>query len=62
VLARIDRQLERIHGREAELNAAIIEAGQDYEKLTELSAELDVLSAEREVLEHEWLEAAEVLE
>jgi ATP-binding cassette subfamily F protein uup len=62
VLARIDKQLERVHAREAELNAAIIEAGQDYEKLTELSAQLDVLAAEREALEHEWLEAAEVLE
>jgi ATP-binding cassette subfamily F protein uup len=61
-LARIDKQLERMHGREAELNAAIVEAGQDYERLTELSAQLDVLAAEREALEHEWLEAAEALE
>ncbi len=61
-LARIDKQLERVGVREAELNAAIVEAGQDYEKLTELSAHLDILAAERDALEHEWLEAAEALE
>jgi ATP-binding cassette subfamily F protein uup len=61
-LARIDRQLERVAAREAELNAAIVEAGQDYEKLTGLSAELDQVAAERESLELEWLEVAEQLE
>ena len=39
-VARIDRQLERVGVREAELNAAILDAGQDYERLAELSAEL----------------------
>jgi ATP-binding cassette subfamily F protein uup len=48
--------------REAELNAAIVEAGQDYARLTELSSQLDDVAAERDALEHEWLEAAEVLE
>jgi ATP-binding cassette subfamily F protein uup len=61
-LARIDRQLERVAVREAELNAAIVEAGQDYERLTALSAELDQVAAERDALEHEWLEVAEQLE
>jgi len=61
-IARIERQLERVGVREAELNAAIVEAGQDYERLTELSGQLDEVAGEREALEHEWLEAAEVIE
>ncbi len=61
-MARIDRQLARVAAREAELNAAIIEAGQDYELLTRLGAELQALAAERGALETEWLEVAEALE
>jgi ATP-binding cassette subfamily F protein uup len=61
-IARIERQLERVGVREAELHAAIVEAGQDYERLTELSAQLDEAGAERDALEHEWLEVAEALE
>ncbi len=48
--------------REAELNAAIVAAGQDYEKLAEISAELTEVLAEKETLELEWLEVAEALE
>ena len=61
-LARVDRQLERVAAREATLNAAILDAGQDYERLAELSAELQAVAAERDALELEWLEAAEQLE
>ena len=61
-LARIDRQLERVHARETELNAAIIEAGQDYERLAEVSAQLQEVAAERDELELEWLEVAEGLD
>jgi ABC transport system ATP-binding/permease protein len=61
-IARIERQLDRVGVREAELNAAIIEAGQDYERLTELGAELEKVAADREALELQWLEAAEVLD
>ena len=61
-LARIDRQLQRVSAREAELNAAILDAGQDYERLTELGAELATVAAERDVLESEWLEVADQLE
>ncbi|MGY2704784.1 ABC-F family ATP-binding cassette domain-containing protein [Nocardioides sp. HB32] len=62
VLARTDKQLERIAEREAALNAEIAEHAQDYVRLAELSAQLDELAAEKEELELEWLEAAEVLE
>jgi ATP-binding cassette subfamily F protein uup len=60
-VARIDKQLERIAAREAELNAALAEHAADYTKLAELGAELDVLAAEKAALELEWLAAAEVL-
>ena len=61
-LARVDRQLERVAAREQELNAAIVAAGQDYELLTELSAQLLEVTSERDTLELEWLEVAELLE
>ena len=61
-LARLDKQLERIASQERELNAAIAEHAHDYTLLAELSAQLNALAAERDALEIEWLEAAEVLE
>jgi ATP-binding cassette subfamily F protein uup len=61
-LARLDRQLERLAEREAELVAAISEHATDPERLTELGAELTALQEEKEAAELEWLEAAEVLE
>jgi ATP-binding cassette subfamily F protein uup len=61
-LARLDKQLERLADQEATLNAAIVDAGQDYERLAELAAELEVVSAQRDEVESEWLEAAERLE
>ena len=66
VIARIDRQLERIAAQEAELNAQIEvlapQAAERYEELAELSARLGALADEKGELELEWLEAAEVLE
>ncbi|WP_435744419.1 ABC-F family ATP-binding cassette domain-containing protein [Nocardioides sp. SYSU DS0663] len=59
---RIDKRLEKIAEREAELNAAVLEHAQDYTELARLSAELQELAAEKEELELEWLEAAELLE
>jgi ATP-binding cassette subfamily F protein uup len=61
-LARLDKRLERIAVQEAELNAAIAAHAHDYTRLAELSSELDALTAERDALELEWLEAAEVVE
>ncbi|WP_395695926.1 ABC-F family ATP-binding cassette domain-containing protein [Nocardioides sp.] len=61
-LARLDKQLERIAEQEAALNAEVLEHAQDYERLAELSARLSELAAEKDELELEWLEAAEVLE
>ncbi|PWN01266.1 glycerophosphodiester phosphodiesterase [Nocardioides silvaticus] len=61
-LARLDKQLERLSEREAELTAALAEHATDPERLTELGNELTALLAEKETVELEWLEAAEVLE
>ena len=55
-------QLARIVEQEKAINAEIAEYAHDYERLAELSARLDVLLTEKESVELEWLEAAEVLE
>jgi ATP-binding cassette subfamily F protein uup len=60
-MTRLDKQLERLAEQEATLNAAIAEAGQDYERLADLAAQLDAVSAQRDEVELEWLEAAELL-
>jgi ATP-binding cassette subfamily F protein uup len=61
-IARVDKQLERLAVREAELNEQLAAAASDYAELARISAELTELSAEKETLELEWLEAATVLE
>ncbi|TIC84487.1 ABC-F family ATP-binding cassette domain-containing protein [Nocardioides sp. GY 10127] len=61
-LARLDKRLEKIAEREAELNAAVLEAASDHEALARISAELSTLAAEKDDVEAEWLEAAELLE
>jgi vacuolar-type H+-ATPase subunit E/Vma4 len=59
---RIDRQLAKVQSREDDLHAQLVEAANDYERLAELNEQLQALTAEREALEEEWLEAASVLE
>ena len=61
-IARIDRQLARIAEQQAELDALLATHADDYERLAELSASLGDLAAERDRLESEWLEAAELLD
>ncbi|MGW9413249.1 ABC-F family ATP-binding cassette domain-containing protein [Arthrobacter cupressi] len=62
-LNRIDRQLGKIAQQEEKLHtqmAAKSESG-DFDALSELNAKLQELLSEKEGLELEWLEAAEVL-
>jgi hypothetical protein len=40
----------------------VVASASEHERLVELSAQLAALSAEREALEAEWLEAAELIE
>ena len=61
-LARLDKQLARIAEREAELHAQVEAAGSDYERLAELGVLLQQVADEKEALELEWLEAAEIIE
>jgi ATP-binding cassette subfamily F protein uup len=61
-VSRIDKQLAKLAEQEAQLNAEVLEHAQDYEKLAELSARLTAIADEKDELELEWLEAAELLE
>ncbi|WP_326796316.1 ATP-binding cassette domain-containing protein [Streptomyces sp. NBC_01808] len=61
-LQRIERQLDRIGGKETDLHAAIAEHATDFARVAELDAQLRALTAEREELELRWLELAEAAE
>ena len=62
VLARVEKQLERIAVREAELHAEMEANLTDYDLLARVGGQLGELAAEKEELEMEWLEASEVVE
>jgi ATP-binding cassette subfamily F protein uup len=62
VLAKVEKQLERIAAREAELHAEMEANLSDYDLLARVGAQLGDLAAEKEELELEWLEASEVVE
>jgi ATPase subunit of ABC transporter with duplicated ATPase domains len=59
VMARVEKQLSRLTEREARLHADMVEKATDPTALADLSARLREVVEEREVLELEWLEAAE---
>jgi ABC transport system ATP-binding/permease protein len=61
-LQRLERQIERAAAREDVLHAELAANATDYEKLTELGAELRTVQAERAGLEERWLEVASALE
>ncbi|RHW24798.1 ABC transporter ATP-binding protein [Nocardioides immobilis] len=61
-LARLDKQLERLAAREAELTEALAASASDPERLAALSVELTALLEEKEAVELDWLDAASVLE
>ncbi|WGY01139.1 ABC-F family ATP-binding cassette domain-containing protein [Nocardioides sp. QY071] len=61
-VARLDKVLERLSAREAELTADLAENATDPERLTAIGTELTALQEEKEAAELEWLEAADVLE
>jgi ABC transport system ATP-binding/permease protein len=58
-LQRLERQIERLAGREAELNEQLAANATDYEKLTALGAELRQAQAEKAELEDRWLTVAD---
>ncbi|MCL2543261.1 MAG: ABC-F family ATP-binding cassette domain-containing protein [Nocardioidaceae bacterium] len=61
-LARLDKVLERLAQREAELTEEMGRHLDDPVRLTDLSTALGQVHEEREAAELEWLEAAEVVE
>jgi ATP-binding cassette subfamily F protein uup len=61
-VSRIERELERIHARDHEVQAAMAAAATDPGPLRELAEELGTLAAERDRLEGEWLELSEQLD
>ncbi|MGQ4515160.1 ATP-binding cassette domain-containing protein [Streptomyces sp. DW26H14] len=58
-LQRVERQLDKVSTREAELHQRIADSATDFEKVAKLDAELRELDGEREQLETRWLELAE---
>ncbi|HEX3650013.1 MAG TPA: ABC-F family ATP-binding cassette domain-containing protein [Pseudonocardiaceae bacterium] len=58
-LARLERRLEKLQARTAELNAAMADAGADADRLVELDGRLREVRVEQAEAEAEWLAVAE---
>jgi ATP-binding cassette subfamily F protein uup len=61
-LQRLERQIDRMSEREAQLSVQLAENATDYEKLTELGGELRAVQADKADLEERWLTVAAGLE
>jgi ATP-binding cassette subfamily F protein uup len=61
-LQRLERQLDRLSAREAELTDLLAANATDYEKLTSLGADLRAVQAEKSDLEDRWLAVAAELD
>lgn len=63
-VARVDKRMAKIAETEAKLHAELAElsSGVEYDRMNTITAELSALTDEKEGLEMEWLEAAEILE
>ncbi|MFV0464227.1 MAG: ABC-F family ATP-binding cassette domain-containing protein [Nostocoides sp.] len=62
VVARVERQLARLTEREETLHTAMALAATDRERIRQLQDELADVGVERDALEAQWLQAAELLE
>jgi ATPase subunit of ABC transporter with duplicated ATPase domains len=62
VMTRVERRLSRLAERETRVHEAMAEAAADHARVLELNRELREIVDEREGLELEWLEAAEIVE
>ncbi|WP_277452699.1 ABC-F family ATP-binding cassette domain-containing protein [Janibacter sp. DB-40] len=60
-MARVEKQLTKLSEREERLHHEMADAVHDHERLAELNATLGELAQEKEMLELEWLEAAELV-
>ncbi len=61
-MARIERQLSRLAEREERIHAAMAESASDHTTVLDLNRELREVVDEREGLELEWLQAADLVE
>jgi ATP-binding cassette subfamily F protein uup len=61
-VARLERQISRLTERERRLREQMADSASDFVRLGELQAAIDQLVDERTAREHEWLEAAAVLD
>ena len=59
---RIERELDRLSRREAEIHTLMSEHATDYARTAELDSELRAVAVGRDALEEAWLENAELLE
>ncbi|MCU1574625.1 MAG: putative transporter ATP-binding protein YfmR [Micrococcaceae bacterium] len=59
---RIERQLGKLASQEEKLHAQMAAGAGNYEDLAELNRKLQGVSAEKDALEQQWLEASELLE
>jgi ATP-binding cassette subfamily F protein uup len=57
-LQRLERQLDRLAAREAELSAELAAHASDYQRLIELGAQLRGVQTEKASLEERWLAVA----
>ncbi|WP_370894320.1 ABC-F family ATP-binding cassette domain-containing protein [Janibacter sp. GXQ6167] len=61
-MARVEKQLAKLTTREDKIHQAMAEAADDHARALALNGELREVVDEREALELEWLEAADVLD
>ncbi|MEA2190278.1 MAG: transport system ATP-binding/permease protein, partial [Solirubrobacteraceae bacterium] len=61
-VARLERAIERLAEREHELHAQMAASATDHTRLGELQRAIELLVAEREALEADWMASAEALE
>ena len=60
-MARVEKQLGKLSDREERLHLAMLAAATDHERVLVLNRELRDIVDERELLELQWLEAAELI-
>jgi ABC transport system ATP-binding/permease protein len=59
-LARLEQQIARLDERLTSLHEQMAAAASDYQRLTELQRQIELIAANKDELELAWLEAAEV--
>jgi ABC transport system ATP-binding/permease protein len=61
-LARLERQIDQLAARETRLHEELVEHATDPDRLVELDGRLRAVTAEKHLLEEQWLEVAELVQ